>query len=1088
MGNGCEKSKQTDDSGKQEGFDHNIAPRRDRSNSNVPNTNNDTTKHPTTPKTDQTQAATSPSRHRYITVPRVAPQDKNIGCTLAFPSKDRYWSDRSHSLIPKWHDSGDSPQQRRRSQSETVFPELEFQNRESRPLLQEGWKTNQTKRRHPDEHRTYKDSDDQIRAFDRRNQLDQTINTGSPSNTRSQKSNQTTERTGHCLNRQVGMEEIDKPKRPYNCRLITVNVNGYSVAKAVQIRNLIDKHHAEFAIITETNTRIHQQLPGMGKPFTIQGETGLLSGVAAVFPSHKPYNITSKTERIIQVLMPNKILVIGAYAPNETSSAAIKTQFYVQLNQAVSEGRKTYGSVIVLGDLNAGHEPLVGRKPAGGPNFNRLQELQSVHDLVWIETDKTWQSARTKQPTRTLDRCLIHHQQKWTANATLDWEDRIADHAVLVVSVTFNTISRDIGRPHHRVKDPTTTDDLWLAAKIELQRPQDEENTAKVANKSALTDFWNAKRGHDKAIRENLTIVDDKGVELSNQQAVEVIAAQLKELWTTEDKGQQLPPRKPITVPSDPPSEQEIKVAIGKLKRDTALGMDKISTNMLKDNEDAAAFLSPLFNYIWMSCDLPQDWKDMKIKPIPKDSSKCLASKTRPITCLSAMTKLLNNLISQRYQDKYESALHTNQHAYRTSHGIWTAKTQLIQEIKRRRQCIATFLDMSKAFDKVSRTALIEALTTWGIPDTEMELVLEQYRHANVYIELNGKKAAPFQHAVGIRQGCTLSGLIFNLCIAKAMFKVERCFAKHDFLIISYSDDIVVVANDKTTSRVVTRAMEIELKHMGLLINETKSKSIPFDIDSVANDGDSVEWLGSTLTTTLSWKAEIDKRQSQAKVAAKEIRQLCIKNQLRIPTESMVAIVQAMVCCYLYHPLDIVDMNETQTASTINLLMSTLLQNTNMSESRAKELAKELLHLQPPQKEKRKVFQSKDKPPMPAQPLLAPDQATKDRRKQEIEQLQAERHWCKECVEPTYFANIVSHRAKIHQLPPLPRLTVHCKDCQRQIDSVAYSKHVCVGEGHVEDLLECSKCQGKYGKHGMARHKASCGKVSRQRTKDALLS
>ena len=100
---------------------------------------------------------------------------------------------------------------------------------------------------------------------------------------------------------------------------------------------------------------------------------------------------------------------------------------------------------------------------------------------------------------------------------------------------------------------------------------------------------------------------------------------------------------------------------INELKPNKAVGLDKVSSRLLKDAADIVApSLTSLFN-ISTGC-FPSTWKLAKISPLFKKGSKQDPSNYRPISVLPTISKLLektvhmqlysylcdNNLLSQK--------------------------------------------------------------------------------------------------------------------------------------------------------------------------------------------------------------------------------------------------------------------------------------------------------------------------------------------------------------------------------------------------------------------------------------------------------
>lgn len=123
----------------------------------------------------------------------------------------------------------------------------------------------------------------------------------------------------------------------------------------------------------------------------------------------------------------------------------------------------------------------------------------------------------------------------------------------------------------------------------------------------------------------------------------------------------------------------------------------------------------------------------MRVKPIIKKAARTKPVGARPVTCPAISAKILNQIIATRNKEKYEAALDDGTHAYRDARSTWTAIATLITQIRKRRKCFVSFLDMAKAFDCVSRQALERALNRWNLPKTEANLVIAQYDNCNVF-------------------------------------------------------------------------------------------------------------------------------------------------------------------------------------------------------------------------------------------------------------------------------------------------------------------------------------------------------------------
>jgi hypothetical protein len=80
-------------------------------------------------------------------------------------------------------------------------------------------------------------------------------------------------------------------------------------------------------------------------------------------------------------------------------------------------------------------------------------------------------------------------------------------------------------------------------------------------------------------------------------------------------------------------------------------------------------------------------------------------------------------------------------------------------------------IDAEKAFDKIQYHFMIKALIKLGIEGKYLNIVKAIYDKPTANI-LNGEKLKPFPLKSGMRQGCPLSPLLFNIvleCLARAI-------------------------------------------------------------------------------------------------------------------------------------------------------------------------------------------------------------------------------------------------------------------------------------------------------------------------------
>ena len=75
----------------------------------------------------------------------------------------------------------------------------------------------------------------------------------------------------------------------------------------------------------------------------------------------------------------------------------------------------------------------------------------------------------------------------------------------------------------------------------------------------------------------------------------------------------------------------------------------------------------------------------------------------------------------------------------------------------------ATFIDLTKAFDTVSRAGLWLILERLGCPPKFLQMVIQLHENQRGQVRLNGDLSEPFPISNGVKQGCVLAPTLFSI-------------------------------------------------------------------------------------------------------------------------------------------------------------------------------------------------------------------------------------------------------------------------------------------------------------------------------------
>ena len=82
------------------------------------------------------------------------------------------------------------------------------------------------------------------------------------------------------------------------------------------------------------------------------------------------------------------------------------------------------------------------------------------------------------------------------------------------------------------------------------------------------------------------------------------------------------------------------------------------------------------------------------------------------------------------------------------------------------------FIDLTKAFDTVSRTALYQVLEGIGCPPTLLKLIISFHQGMKATVKFDGSTSESFEIKNGVKQGCVLAPTLFGIFFAVLLHHV----------------------------------------------------------------------------------------------------------------------------------------------------------------------------------------------------------------------------------------------------------------------------------------------------------------------------
>ena len=137
-------------------------------------------------------------------------------------------------------------------------------------------------------------------------------------------------------------------------------------------------------------------------------------------------------------------------------------------------------------------------------------------------------------------------------------------------------------------------------------------------------------------------------------------------------------------------------------------------------------------------------------------------------------------------------------------------------------------IDAEKAFDKNQHPFMIKTLQKVGIEAIYLNIIKPIYDKPTANIVLNGGKLKPFPLRSGMRQGCPLSPLLFNIVLGTAIREEKEIkriqIGKDEAKLSLFADDMILyIENPKDATRKLLELINEFDKIAGYNINPQKS-------------------------------------------------------------------------------------------------------------------------------------------------------------------------------------------------------------------------------------------------------------------------
>lgn len=296
---------------------------------------------------------------------------------------------------------------------------------------------------------------------------------------------------------------------------------------------------------------------------------------------------------------------------------------------------------------------------------------------------------------------------------------------------------------------------------------------------------------------------------------------------------------------NSPITEEEICTCVKLLKNNKAASSDKIKNEMIRHSiKSMCVVYEKFFNLILSSGIYPDAWCVGSLTPIFKKGKTCDPNNYRGICVSSCIGKFFSVILNKRllkYLDM-NSLLHNSQIGFlpgnRTSDHIFSLRTIIDRYVKdiKGGKIYACFIDFKKAFDSIWHDGLLLRLLKYNINGHFYNLIKNLYSKSKCFVKLGSQQTKTFDYMRGVRQGCILSPLLFNLYINELSLQLDQTIRSDAIYLpnnskltsLLYADDLVLLSKSKVGLQNCLNTVASFCKKWQMTVNEKKTKVMIF--------------------------------------------------------------------------------------------------------------------------------------------------------------------------------------------------------------------------------------------------------------------
>lgn len=252
---------------------------------------------------------------------------------------------------------------------------------------------------------------------------------------------------------------------------------------------------------------------------------------------------------------------------------------------------------------------------------------------------------------------------------------------------------------------------------------------------------------------------------------------------------------------------EELQAAVGGIENGRAPGIDGLPVEFFKVfwtviGQD----LLDVLNASISEGKLPLSCRRAVLTLVPKKGDLTDIKQWRPLSLLCIDRRIFSKVLANRLKKVMEEVIHIDQTYCVPGRSIFD-NVSLVRDTMEvcgllQEKIGFILIDFLKAFDRVEPVFLWKVLDAFGFNSGFITMLKVMYCDIESLLKVNGGLGAPFKVERGIRQGCSLSGILYALAIEPLLHKLRNVLsgvhlkhANNNLRLSAYADDLILMVN-----------------------------------------------------------------------------------------------------------------------------------------------------------------------------------------------------------------------------------------------------------------------------------------------------